>query len=120
MNAGTYNIYCEEGATLLLSFTIVVPDPIDPEITTPYNLVGHTARMQVRRTITSSDVMVQLTSGNGLTIDTDNSQIILNMPAQVTSSLTSSGVYDLEIENSNGIVSRVIQGSFTLSPEVTR
>jgi hypothetical protein len=41
------------------------------------------------------------------------------MEPEVTSGL-SSGVYDLEIESFEGVVSRVIQGTFTVSEEVTR
>jgi hypothetical protein len=47
-------------------------------------------------------------------------RIFLNMTPEVTAGITSSGVYDLEIESEQGVVSRVIQGTFTLSEEVTR
>jgi hypothetical protein len=121
MIAGTYNIYCEEGTTFTRVLTILVPDEVDPEITTPYDLSNHTARMQVRRTITTQDAMVELTTENGgLTIDDGNGSITIQMSDQVTASLTSSGVYDLEIIDDSGNVSRVVQGTFTLSPEVTR
>jgi hypothetical protein len=42
------------------------------------------------------------------------------MSDEVTSAITSSGVYDLEIIDDDGNVSRVIEGTFTLSQEVTR
>ena len=121
MIAGTYNIYCEQGATFTRVLTVLVPDEVDPEITTPYDLSNHTARMQVRRTIDSSTRMVELTTQNGgLTIDDGVGSITIEMSNDVTASLTSSGVYDLEIIDDSGNVSRVVQGTFTLSPEVTR
>ena len=121
MIAGTYNIYCEQGTTFGRIITIAVPDAIDPEITNPYDLSGHTARMQVRRTIDSTTQMVELTTeNNGLTINESDGSITIEMSSDVTASLTTSGVYDLEIIDATGNVSRVIQGTFTLSPEVTR
>lgn len=121
MIAGTYNIYCEQGTTFMRVLTVLVPDQVDPEITTPYDLSNHTARMQVRRTIDSATRMVELTTQNGgLTIDDDSGSITIQMADEVTASLTSSGVYDLEIIDSIGRVSRVVQGTFTLNPEVTR
>jgi hypothetical protein len=121
MIAGTYNIYCEQGATFTRVLTVLVPDEVDPEITTPYDLANHTARMQVRRTIDSATRMVELTTQNGgLTIDDESGSITIQMADEVTASLTSSGVYDLEIIDSIGRVSRVVQGTFMLNPEVTR
>ena len=120
MIAGKYNIYCEQGATFSRILTIRVPDEVDPSITTAYDLSGHTARMQVKRTI-DSDAMVQLTTANnGLTIDDDTGSITIFMSNAVTASLETSGVYDLEIIDSNGYVSRVVQGTFTLNREVTK
>jgi hypothetical protein len=121
MLAGTYNIYCEQGATFGRFMTIEVPDEIDPEITTPYDLTDYTARMQVRRTIDNGTVMAELTTENGLiTLGGVLGTIEIQMPAEMTASLSTSGVYDLEIINSGGQVSRVVQGSFTLNQEVTR
>ena len=121
MIAGTYNIYCEQGATFTRILTIRVPDEIDPNITTPYDLTNHTARMQIRRTTTTASAMIELTTeNNGLIIDDDAGSITIEMSDQVTASLTTSGVYDLEIIDSVGHVSRVVQGTFTLNPEVTR
>ena len=121
MIAGKYNIYCEQGATFSRILTIRVPDEVDPSITTAYDLSGHTARMQVRRTIDSASAMVQLTTANnGLTIDDGTGSITIFMSNAVTASLATSGVYDLEIIDSNGYVSRVVQGTFTLNREVTK
>lgn len=121
MIAGIYNILCEQGTTFGRVFELQYPDPVDPDIYHPYDLNGHTARMQVRRTIESSTAMITLTTENGcISIDGDNGKISVVMNDEQTSSLTSSGVYDLEIIDGSGAVSRVIQGDFVLSLEVTR
>jgi len=119
--SGTYNILCEQGTTFVRVLELQAPSPEDPFVYEVYNLTGHTARMQVRRTIDSSAVMIELTTENeGIEIDGDDGKITIVMSDAQTGSLTSSGVYDLEIEDGGGNVSRVIQGTFTLSQEVTR
>lgn len=126
MRAGTYNFTCEQGSTFTRLIELEEPDLVaDPtgETFVPMDISNHTARMQVRRTIDSGTFLVYLTTENGgLTVnpaDADN-QILINMSDEVTASITTSGVYDLEIESPAGVVSRILQGVFTLSPEVTR
>jgi hypothetical protein len=51
--------------------------------------------------------------------DVDNS-IRINISAEDTADLESSGVYDHEIISPTDEVSRLIQGDFILNPEVTR
>jgi len=85
------------------------------------NLEHFTARMQVRRTIESTTVMVELTTENGrIAIEGAIGRITLSMSDMVTAAIETSGVYDLEIVDAGGDVSRLIQGNFTLAPEVTR
>lgn len=121
MLAGIYNIICEQGTTFTRRLEIQYQDETDPEVYHPYDLTGHTARMQVRRTVESSTAMIELTTENGgIDIDGPEGVVEITMTDEQTSSLTSSGVYDLEIINGGGQVSRVIQGAFTLSLEVTR
>jgi hypothetical protein len=121
MIAGKYNILCEQGTTFTRVLTVEQPTVEDPTVFEPYDLTDHTARMQVRRTIDSSTVLVSLTTENGrITIDETDGKITLSMSDEVTSTITSSGVYDLEIIDGAGNVSRVIEGLFTLSQEVTR
>lgn len=126
MRAGTYNFTCEQGSTFTRLIELEEPDLIaDPTGGThvPLNIAGYTARMQIRRTIDSSTVIVNLTTENGgLTVNpTDpENQILISMSDDVTASISTSGVYDLEIESPTGVVSRVLQGAVTLSQEVTR
>lgn len=126
MRAGTYDMTCEQGSTFVRTLEIETPDPTDPtgETFLPFNLAGYTARMQVRRTVDSSTVLVSLTTENGRILinplPADENIIKVFMTDEVTSGIAQGGVYDLEIESADGMVSRVLQGNFTLSPEVTR
>lgn len=126
MRAGIYNITCEQGSTFSRILEIEQPDLIaDPtgETFIPFNLENYSGRMQVRRTIDSSNILVELTTENGgLEINPaeETNVIRIYMDDSVTASINSSGVYDIEIEDVAGNVSRILQGSFTLSPEVTR
>jgi hypothetical protein len=126
MRAGTYNFTCEQGSTFTRLIELEEPDLVsDPTGNTyaPIDINNYSARMQVRRTIDSTTFLVYLTTENGgLNInpaDADN-QIVISMSDEVTASISTSGVYDLEIESPEGVVSRILQGTFTLSPEVTR
>ena len=121
MIAGTYNILCEQGTSFTRVIALEQPNDVDPTIYEPYILTDYTARMQVRRTIESTTSIISLTTENGrISLDEPNGLITLTISAADTSGLTSSGVYDLEIIDISGLVSRVIQGTFTLSLEVTR
>jgi hypothetical protein len=124
MIAGNYNILCQQGASFARVIALEQPrtpteeNPAEYEV---YPLANHTARMQVRRTVESTTPLITLTTENGrISINTAAGLITLSISATDTAALESSGVYDLEIISSGGLVSRVIQGTFTLSLEVTR
>ena len=124
MLAGIYNITCQQGATFARTIVLKYPDPASPAIDPTYLLwdfTGYTARMQVRRMVDSSTILISLTTENGrITLGGPTGVIELNISAADTSTLSNSGVYDLEIVSPTGFVSRVLQGNFALSQEVTR
>lgn len=116
MAAGTYDIICEQGATFVR--TLVWQD----ENEAPINLYGYTARMQVRPTVQSATVLVSLTTANGgIALTAATGTITLSMPASMTDTLPARrAVYDLEIVSSTGVVTRLVEGTFTIVPQVTR
>jgi hypothetical protein len=126
MRAGTHNFFCEQGSTFSRSIYIEQPDlATDPTggTFTAFSLSGYTARMQVRRTIDAQDFLLNLSTENGaMTVASgvDENEINIDLAASVTASVSTSGVYDIEIINPSGNVSRVLQGAFNVSPEVTR
>ena len=127
MLAGTYNMLTEQGSTLYRVLSLEYPDTTDPtgETYLKWDLDGYTARMQVRRLIEDANCMSEITTENGgIDIEPlgEAGRINLTMTAAQTAALDSDGVYDLEIidTGSTGTVSKVIKGTFTLIPEVTR
>lgn len=131
MIAGVYNITIEQGSTFGRLISIEQPDlATDPTGQTfeNFDLAGFTGRMQIRRTIDTTTPMISLTTENGrMTINPNiagtpsrNNEISLLITAADTATLTTSGVYDLEIVSVSGVVSKIIRGDVTLIPEVTR
>jgi hypothetical protein len=122
MLAGIYNITCQQGSTFVRVIRIEYPDAVDPTIFHPFDLENYSARMQVRRTISSATEMISLDSdGNGIEITSaEDGEITITMTSTQTATLTSDGVYDLEIISPDVFVTRILQGEFRLSPEVTR
>ena len=90
---------------------------------TPVNLSGYTARMQVRDTYDGGSAVVSLTSGTGITLGGTAGTILVALTATQTAAIdaTPSGqyVYDLELVN-GATVTRLVEGTFIVSPEVTR
>lgn len=88
----------------------------------PLDLTGYTARMQVRPSVGSATVLIDLsTDAGGIVIDAANGIIERRLEASATAALTwSLGVYDLELTAPDGFTVRLATGRVTVSPEVTR
>jgi hypothetical protein len=82
------------------------------------DLTGYTPRMQVRDTHDSSTVLLTVTCS----VSNASGGIIRLQSTATTTSGIEEGiyVYDLEIESSTGVVTRLLQGNVTVTPEVTR
>lgn len=114
MISGVHNFTIDQGATF--SRTIAVKNSDD----SVYDLTGHAARMQIRRDIQSTEVMLSLTTENGrITIDGAEGTIELVVSAADTTALDRDGVYDLELVEGS-IVKRLIRGAVRVNLEVTR
>jgi hypothetical protein len=119
--AGLYNITCQQGATFQRQITW--SDPAN----NPYDLTGYTARMQVRPSKDSPTIIIGLgavTEPKGtITLGGPAGTIDLEISAANTATLTASNtpyVYDLELVSGGGVVTRVLEGNFKVSAEVTR
>lgn len=86
------------------------------------DLTGYTARMQIRSEVEATNVLVSLTTENGgIALGGVDGTIDLLIDAATTATYTwESGVYDIEFIYPSGEVQRKIQGTVTVSPEVTR
>ena len=117
MAAATVNLTVEQGATWSQALQWKTGTPA-----TAVDLTGYTARMDVRRTATSSETAVELTTENSrIAITAGTGTVTLSLTAAITAVLTAgSYIYDLELVSSGGQVTRLCQGKFTVSAEVTR
>lgn len=117
MTPGKLNLIFYQGATFkrIIRLTDATAEPID--------LTGATARMHIRAAIADETPIIELDNTNGRAVVSDavNGEITLLIADEDTAALDfTAGVYDLEIEYSDGTVDRVLAGTVKLSKEVTR
>lgn len=110
--ATTYNLSIDQGTDF--ETTIQVNDSTGSE----RDLTGYNARAEVRRSYAST-ANVQFT----VSIQAPTTgEILISMPHAKTANLRYGRyVYDVElVNNSNGLVERILEGTVTVYPEVTR
>lgn len=114
MIPGKYNIVCPQGSTFNQQLTWNIDNA-------PVDLTGYTARMQVREKHISNVYNLNLTTENGgITLGDEEGTIFITVSAADTSEIIAKEyVYDLELD-SGGEVTRLIEGKFIVTPEVTR
>lgn len=123
MTAGTYPIVIEQGATFALRLTL--RDALDVLVPLPS---GTRARMHIRQKVSSVEPLWTLTTedtrgpGGGPSITLTTPGVIDLYISDENTALFSwkSGVYDLEVAWLDGTVTRVLKGTVTNDPEVTR
>jgi hypothetical protein len=116
--AGLYNIVADQGSTL--SRIIYYKDPAKK----PILFSGYTARMQVRPTYASSEVILEMTTENGgIELgETDGSIAIYVSDDTMISIPEGIYVYDLELvaPSADLFVYKILTGNFAVRSEVTR
>jgi len=113
MTPGKFNFTCPQGST----FSRRVVYRIDNE---PVDITGYSANLQVREFHYSKDFIVNLSENNGITLGGSAGTIDILVDAPTTTNiLPGNYVYDLELSVA-GTVSRLIEGKFIVTPEVTR
>lgn len=112
--SGKYNIVAEQGATFNLNFTVQTDG-------TAWNFTGYTAAMQVRQSTSSTTTLLNLSSGTGA-ITMNASGVVGITVAATTMSTVPAGrwVYDIEFTSPNNEVTRLLEGRFIVSAEVTQ
>lgn len=107
-----YELTIDQGCSFAM--TIELKDYFTNE---SMNLAGYIARSQIRKNHDTQDN----TSFQVSISDASNGVISMTMSPVITASLKSGRyVYDLEIEDTNAFVTRVIQGVAVVTPQVTR
>ena len=111
MAAGTYNFVLDQGATFTRQLTV-------KDDGSAMNLTGYSVASKMRSTHDSSTVVGTFTC----TISNASGGVILmTMPSSTTGAIEEGMyVYDIEITGSTGIVTRLMEGTVTVNPEVTR
>jgi hypothetical protein len=90
-------------------------------VTTPVDLTSWSARMQMRTSYNSSTAVLSLTSGTGITLGGTAGSILIEASATQTADIPSGPyVYDLELVSPASVVTRLIEGTIIVDPEVTR
>ena len=108
--SGKYNIVAEQGATFNLNFRVETDG-------TPWNLTGYTFAMQVRRSSSATTTLLNITSATMTSVGhvsaTVNATTMADVPA-------GRWVYDIELTSSGGQVTRILEGRFIVTAEVTQ
>lgn len=115
MSAGIYNFTLDQGATWNLE--VLYKDSAGAVI----NLTGYDAALQIRKAYDTDEPVLELDSdGNGIVITANLGKLAITASAADTADIAPGDyVYDLEI-SSGSVVTRIIQGTVHVSPEVTR
>lgn len=114
--AGTGNIETDMGSAW--APTITYKDSNGDGI----DLTGATVRMKIKTKFGGTELFsLDSGTGNGITwVDRANGQFKPKLTNAQTAGVTSySNVYDIEVEDSSGDVTRIAQGAFTFRREVT-
>jgi hypothetical protein len=106
------NIFIDQDANF--STTVTIKDSSD----TALNLTGYTARAQLRKAHLSSSAISFTVA---FASDRTTGQITLTLTSTQTGTLTAGRyVYDVTITTSGGTVTRVVEGTATINPSVSR
>lgn len=114
MATGTYDTTMNQGDTWRrnLKWNDSAGDPMD--------LTGYTARMQLRTSVDSVDVVIELTTGNGRITITLPNQIDVEISAEDTA-LIDPGSYKYDLEMIAGTdVHKLLRGKIKVIAEVTK
>ena len=108
--SGSYNIVAEQGATFNLNFRVETDG-------TAWNLSDYTFAMQVRRSTSSNTTLLNITSATM----TNLGHVSVSVPATTMNTVAAGRwVYDIELTSSGGEVTRILEGRFIVTPQVTR
>jgi len=80
-----------------------------------FDLTGYTAQSKIKKHYTSSNA-----TSLSVTLDGNTGIVTLTMNNATTSTMTAGRyVYDLELTDADGLISRIVEGTVTVTPQVT-
>ena len=114
MALNVYNFIIKQGETFSKVITWNESDG------SPINLTSYTARMFLKRAVTDTTSLFDLTTVNSrIALGGAAGTITLSVSATDTASLSGEYVYDLELVNGS-VVKRLLQGRVKVDDEVTK
>ena len=121
MQTGTYNLQINQFATFTRVFIWIAGmcgcGTVGAK-SGPVDLAGYTANLQIRPFALSTTILFDASSD--IVLGGTAGTITLTIPATSTALFTWwNGVYDLILTSSSGVVTRLLQGSVTVTPGVT-
>lgn len=111
--SATYNLVCDQAATFNFQFQI-------KNDSTPWDLTNYTVEMTVRPFVGATTAILTATNSNGLiAVQGPDGRVTVTVPATTTANfIPNRYVYDL-IFDSGGVVTRILEGQFTVTGAVT-
>jgi hypothetical protein len=110
--SATFNLVLEQATTFNFQFQI-------KNDSTPLNLTGYTGTMTVRPFTGSSTTTLLGTTANGyIVFNAAQGRVTVTFPSTITNIAAGRYVYDLVLTNGS-IVTRYLEGQFTVTPGVT-
>tara|TARA_R110000744_G_C18911767_1_gene510658 strand:- start:151 stop:504 length:354 start_codon:yes stop_codon:yes gene_type:complete len=116
MSAGYHHFIIEQGATF--GQTLKLTDSANTVI----NLTGYSSgSMSLKQTPDATANVIQLLTSNGrMTLGGSAGTVTLLISASDTANLTpDDGVFDLEIVSGSGIITRLIEGTYSIRRNIT-
>ena len=108
--SGKYNIVAEQGATFNLNFRVETDG-------TPWNLTGYTFAMQVRRSSASTTTLLDIDTATMTALG----HVSVTVDATTMSDVPAGRwVYDIELTSSGDEVTRILEGRFIVTAQVTQ
>ena len=108
--SGKYNIVADQGATFNLNFRVETDG-------TAWNLSDYDFAMQVRRSSSSTTTLLNITSA---TMTAQGHVSVTVSAATMNGVPAGRWVYDIELTSSGDEVTRILEGRFIVTPQVTQ
>jgi hypothetical protein len=110
--SATFNLVLEQATTFNFQFQI-------KNDSTPLNLTGYTGTMTVRPfTGSTTQTLVGTTANGYMVFNAAQGRVTVTFPSTITNIAAGRYVYDLVLTNGS-IVTRYLEGQFTVTPGVT-
>ena len=108
--SGKYNIVAEQGATFNLNFRVETDG-------TPWDLSDYGFAMQVRRSTSATTTLLNLDTASMNSVG----HVSVTVPASTMADIPAGRwVYDIELTSSGSEVTRILEGRFIVTAEVTQ